>query len=952
MDVIAFPVAFKALTGYAPFPWQEALYARFAAGEIPPSCNLPTGLGKTSVIPIWMIALANTPQTVPRRLAYVVNRRTVVDQATNEGEMFRKRLLDPGYEAPGPEDIMFRSLVADGLRRLTAFPDKADYDPLAISTLRGQFADNGEWRADPARPAIVVGTVDMVGSRLLFSGYGVGFKGKPLHAGFLGQDVLLVHDEAHLEPAFQRLIEEIREEQKKEPAPLGDGLRLRVMALSATPQGTTETFELTPAEKSLPERLPDELSEPVHFVWQRLKAKKGIAFHLPEDEREKVADRIGKLANSYSTCGDAILVYVSSLEDHGIVCKALSGHKVQMLTGTLRGLERDQMADPRKETGCPIFARFLKPPKAQAWEREPWKITPTPGTVYLVCTSAGEVGIDISADHMVCDLAPFERMAQRFGRVNRYGTGDAKIDVVYEAAPDKKKEKTPLDQARWKTLELLNNLPPEGERRSASPLALMHLRKRDDLRSNFDGAFTPLPIILPVSDILFDTWALTTIRDKLPGRSPVEPYLHGIEDDKQAETYVAWRDDVWMLRDAALTDDRITDLLDDYPLKPHELLRDSTYRKNTGVRDQLARLKDLAEQPETLPVWVQEPGGDVHATSLEELPDLPLAGRRVMLPPRAGGLVISNGLSRGLLNGASGYEPAHHSLYDVADVLRDSEGHPIRLRQRTTGITEPPKGMRRVEALRLRPEPEEGDEASSEENDREGTTFTHLQFFTNMKSADDDRSKTSREGVSLDVHMKDVTAHTERIVQALSLPDDLRHAFKLAAIFHDHGKKRVTWQKSIGNPTPTNWLAKSGGKMKPVELSDYRHEFGSMLDLQTIAGPVLVGLDVNYQHGFGSLLEVQGQTEFLELDEDQKDLVLHLIAAHHGRGRPHFPPHESFDYDPKGKDLGMIAAEVPQRFARLQRKYGRWGLAYLESLLRAADYAASANPSATLEDAR
>ena len=31
-------------------------------------------------------------------------------------------------------------------------------------------------------------------------------KGKPLHAGFLGQDVLLVHDEAHLEPAFQALV--------------------------------------------------------------------------------------------------------------------------------------------------------------------------------------------------------------------------------------------------------------------------------------------------------------------------------------------------------------------------------------------------------------------------------------------------------------------------------------------------------------------------------------------------------------------------------------------------------------------------------------------------------------------------------------------------------------------------------------------------------------------------
>ena len=33
-----------------------------------------------------------------------------------------------------------------------------------------------------------------------------------------------------------------------------------------------------------------------------------------------------------------------------------------------------------------------------------------------------------------------------------------------------------------------------------------------------------------LSDILFDTWALTTIRDVLPGRPPVEPYLHGISE--------------------------------------------------------------------------------------------------------------------------------------------------------------------------------------------------------------------------------------------------------------------------------------------------------------------------------------------------------------------------------------------------------------------------------------
>jgi CRISPR-associated endonuclease/helicase Cas3 len=73
---------------------------------------------------------------------------------------------------------------------------------------------------------------------------------------------------------------------------------------------------------------------------------------------------------------------------------------------------------------------------------------------------------------------------------------------------------------------------------------------------------------------------------------------------------------------------------------------------------------------------------------------------------------------------------------------------------------------------------------------------------------------------------------------------------------------------------------------------------------------------------------------------------LHLVAAHHGRGRPHFPAEEA--YDPKATDEknSTVAAQVPQRFARLQRNFGRWGLAYLESLLRAADYAASATPSA------
>ena len=86
MNDAGFAVDFSLLTGHAPMPWQVSLYERFSHGirNVPDRCDIPTGLGKTSVIAIWLIALARHPETMPRRLVYVVNRRTVVDQTTDE----------------------------------------------------------------------------------------------------------------------------------------------------------------------------------------------------------------------------------------------------------------------------------------------------------------------------------------------------------------------------------------------------------------------------------------------------------------------------------------------------------------------------------------------------------------------------------------------------------------------------------------------------------------------------------------------------------------------------------------------------------------------------------------------------------------------------------------------------------------------------------------------------
>ena len=704
VDDLHFDGTFRALTGNAPFPWQGELYRRLAAGDMPEACDIPTGLGKTAIIPIWLIALAGGNHVVPRRLVFVVNRRTVVDQATAEAEGMREKLLKPETDDASPEIIEARNALASALRGLAAKPDSG---PLAISTLRGQFADNREWSADPSLPAIIVGTVDMIGSRLLFSGYGAGFKTKPLHAGFLGQDSLIVHDEAHLEPAFQALIEAIRDEQKTEPAPLGEARRLKVLALTATPRGGV-ALRLDPEK---------DYKNPV--VRKRIRARKSINLH-PFDDETKLPDLMASRALSHRESGRAVLVFARTVEAVEKVAAKLANEcpgRVEMLTGTLRGKERDGLV--RKS----VFGRFL--PGAEAEGQ----------TVYLVCTSAGEVGVNISADHLVCDLSTFESMAQRFGRVNRFGErDDTRIDILY---PDKFDLKDEIGPQREKTLALLRSLGGDG-----SPDALGRLDAEDRR-----AAFGPEPLRLPTTDILFDAWSLTSVRGKLPGRPPVEPYLHGLSDWTPPETRVAWRKEVGILLDELRGRYKREDLLADYPLKPHELLRDRSDRV-------FKHLTTLARKYPDAPAWLIDDDGSVQFLSLQEMADRNgrdrINGQTILLPPSVGGL---NG---GLLDG---------TLADADDVADEWLGEGDRPRRHRAWDEEPkPGGMRLIRKIDTRlvlgDEGGEGTAESDETTEEANEPDSHDKWreiedlkkrlwcwYTIPRSAEDVGSRTSRGSV-------------------------------------------------------------------------------------------------------------------------------------------------------------------------------------------------------------
>jgi CRISPR-associated endonuclease/helicase Cas3 len=449
---------------------------------------------------------------------------------------------------------------------------------------------------------------------------------------------------------------------------------------------------------------------------------------------------------------------------------------------------------------------------------------------------------------------------------------------------------------------LLQQLPErEDHRHDASPTALGDLPLADR-----QAAFTPPPVILPATDILFDAWALTSVREelsarqKLPGRPPVADWLHGVTDADwdPPETHVAWRQEVGYLTDELQTRYKPEDLLEDYPLKPHELLRDRSDRV-------FGHLKKLAETHADRTVWLVVGGDSVIARSLGELvkgDKDTLNGRTVLLPTEIGGLLES-----GILSGTAGFD--EHRQYDVADRWNDEKGNPRRLR--VWDDAPAPDGMRLVRTIDIQPDADDEQDQNNELNSRR-----YWHWYVRPRSADDDGSRTARKEQELVPHLQSAERFAAALATKLLGESNEARAVALAAKWHDLGKHRAIWQRSIGNLHRDRVLAKSSGRRRPLELTNYRHELGSLIDISS-------------------------DPDFRRIAPEVQDLILHLIAAHHGRARPHFPADEAFDPERPDECAAEIVREVPRRFARLQRKYGRWGLAYLESLVRAADALAS-----------
>jgi CRISPR-associated endonuclease/helicase Cas3 len=165
-----------------------------------------------------------------------------------------------------------------------------------------------------------------------------------------------------------------------------------------------------------------------------------------------------------------------------------------------------------------------------------------------------------------------------------------------------------------------------------------------------------------------------------------------------------------------------------------------------------------------------------------------------------------------------------------------------------------------------------------------------------------------------------LTEHQNRVAQILAdwarelkLPEPYPKVLTIAGRLHDEGKRARRWQRAFNAPDGAVY-AKTMGPINQRLLDGYRHEFGS-------------------------LPYVQEDAEFKTLPSDLQDLVLHFIGGHHGGARPLISTRSCEDAPPSA--LEARAREVALCFARLQKRWGPWGLAWWETLLRAADQQAS-----------
>src|SRR5215471_8842486 len=287
--------------GSDPYGYQ----ARIAQNGLPDVVRAPTGTGKTGIIVAWLWRLLHAdPEGTPRRLVYALPQRSLVEQVSGEAGRWLENLGLSGEVA------------------------------LHV-VLGGRGEQQGQWRQDMHKPAIVVGTVDSLVSKALNRGYGIGRAVYPIDFALTTNGVQWVIDEIQLCPESTTTLRQLAAFTRRYPTAEPFGLT----CMSATiPKRLLETVD-NPSVGEVVEILPEERTGELRV---RLDAVRAV-HRLAADPGDYKA--VAAAARERHRAGELTLVVLNTVEAARQVFRHLKDAPAErtLLHSRFRGTERAQL---------------------------------------------------------------------------------------------------------------------------------------------------------------------------------------------------------------------------------------------------------------------------------------------------------------------------------------------------------------------------------------------------------------------------------------------------------------------------------------------------------------------------------------------------------------------------------------------------------------------------------
>lgn len=906
-DFPTFEMFFEAATGRAPYEWQRALAAEVQEHGWRPRVEVPTGLGKTSCIHISVYELARQlasgeERTAPLRIFHVIDRNSVVQQSAKDV----RDLAAAINTASTPPLAVVREALA------SALPEQREAGPaLAFAVYRGTLRDGDPQRAFGAM--VTTMTAHQFISRVLFRGFGVSPKTRPIEAGLAGIDSLVLLDEPHLSQPPLTALEDIRALQSHASA---HGLRpLEIVTLGATQR---------PVDAPDPERETLDLAE--------------AAFEDPRTAGIRTGQRALTLSAVPTKSDTAFAKRIADLVTD--TRKVSPESRIGVMVNTIAmahavaGLLRSKGDSPDVITS-----------RVRPVDRRPPERSENEGVgrgSLVIATQCIEVGFDISFDHLITEACPLHTFVQRVGRLNRRGTS---IGTGFLVTAESKGETLVRDgsaavygaEAIKETITYLRNLS-EGDVIDASlegqrawpdpPEAVWPLAART---ATITSALVPY---------------LTLTNPPLPADIAIDAFIHGPDAEPARDIRVAWRDDLDLLDECPLLDGEFITLpigairaflggdrrlpigfTDDGAAVTPPTAKALTPRPDARIRDRQGRWQAGAVlAPGAVVVINTREGGYTRdgwdPTSRATVSDVSaVAALSDESNPTARSFTLSEATLRQL--SADGWidPPALTEILNRAqDIDRDD---PSELQDLASLLAAGMAPQKPAPALAVIPMPDS----------------EHLVVRIEPKVQ---APKAAGMNQTLSQHLAQVSDWARADAQAVGLPDHLISAVADAGLRHDVGKSADAWQR----------VASQGG-VRGETFDGERREAAAYVAKYTAHVPRRLWRRYSESFGLPRFWRHEALSFDMSIAQQVSALAAHLVAAHHGWFRP-FAPLPAVDefretLTRPEQDSQRHGADHADEFDRLNREYGPWGLAYLEAVVRLADQRASQFPRNDIE---